>query len=81
MNAHSHRTTRIRLALGALLAAAALCIAPRLAQQVYAQDDPRPTCTANCSKGSCSGTGNCTCTCSFWGGTPSCSCSGPPAIQ
>jgi hypothetical protein len=81
MNAPSRRIIRIRLALGALLAAAALCFAPRLAQQVYAQDE-RPTCSVNCSKGSCTGTGNCTCTCSFWGGNPTCSCGGsPPVIE
>lgn len=80
MNARSQRTMGLRLALGALLAAAALFFSPRLAQQVYAQDE-RPTCSANCARGSCSGSGNCTCTCSYWTGTPSCSCSGPPAIQ
>jgi hypothetical protein len=80
MNARSQRTIGLRLALGALLAAAALFFSPRLAQQVYAQDD-KPTCSVNCAKGSCTGSGNCTCTCSFWGGTPSCSCGGPPVIE
>ncbi|WP_420127425.1 hypothetical protein [Longimicrobium sp.] len=80
MNAHSHRSTRIRLALGALLAAAALFFSPKLVQQIYAQDPP--SCSVNCANGSCSGTGNCTCTCTFWTRTASCSCSsGPPAEQ
>jgi hypothetical protein len=80
MKLHMRRSSGLRLALGALLAASALFFSPRLAQQVYAQDE-KPTCSANCANGSCSGNGNCTCTCSFWGGNPTCTCSGSPPVE
>lgn len=80
MKLYAKRTLGLRLAVGALLAAAALFFAPRLAQEVYAQDEP-PSCSVNCSNGSCSASGNCTCTCTFWTRTASCSCSTPPSIQ
>lgn len=80
MKRNVNRTLGLRLALAALLTAAGLFFAPRLAQQAYAQDEP-PSCSVNCTNGSCSASGNCTCTCTFWTRTASCSCSTPPSIQ
>lgn len=71
----TQRPRQMKLALLALAAGTVLLVSPRIAQQVYAQEQ-QPTCSANCAKGSCTGTGTCTCTCSFWTGVPVCSCGG-----
>jgi hypothetical protein len=73
----NHRSRQMKLALLALIAAAALLVSPRIAQRVYAQEQ-LPTCSANCKNGSCTGSGTCTCTCSFWLGTPTCTCQANP---
>lgn len=78
MNPHQSRTRSLRLSLAALLLAAGLFFSPRLVERLYAQTSDS-TCTVNCKLGSCSGTGNCTCSCSFWVGNPVCSCQGTGA--
>ena len=72
MNQQTRRLRQLKIAILSLFAAAALLASPRLAQRVYAQDTT--TCSANCRNGSCTGTGNCTCSCSFWSGVPTCTC-------
>jgi len=68
------RAITLRLALLTLVAGATLFFSPNVVQRAYAFDENR--CTANCANGSCSATGNCTCTCTFWTSTARCTCGG-----
>jgi hypothetical protein len=68
------RTITLRLALLTLAAGAGLFFSPNLVQRAYAFSENR--CSVTCPGGSCTATGNCTCTCSFWANKPVCSCSG-----
>lgn len=67
------RATTLKLALLTLVAGATLFLSPNLVQRAYAFTEDR--CSATCPGGSCTGTGSCTCTCS-WMGKPVCSCTG-----
>lgn len=67
---HSRRS--LLMAFAALVVGAGIFVSPRLVQRAYAQET---TCSVNCKLGSCTGTGSCTCSCSFWTGSPICSCS------
>jgi hypothetical protein len=69
-----HRAITLKLALLTLFAGAGLFLSPNFVQRAYAFSEDR--CTVSCQNGSCSGTGNCTCTCSFWSKTAVCSCAG-----
>lgn len=68
------RATTLKLALLTLAAGATLFFSPNVVQRAYAFSENR--CSATCPGGSCTATGNCTCTCSFWSNKPVCSCSG-----
>lgn len=68
------RAITLKLALLTLVAGATLFFSPNLVQHAYAFAEDR--CTVTCPNGSCSGTGNCTCTCSFWSKTAVCTCAG-----
>lgn len=69
-----HRAVTFRLALLTLVAGTALFLSPNLVQRAYAFSENR--CSVTCPGGSCTATGNCTCTCSFWANKPVCSCGG-----
>jgi hypothetical protein len=64
----------LKLALLTLAAGATLFFSPNLVQRAYAFSENR--CSVTCPGGSCTATGNCTCTCSFWANKPVCSCGG-----
>ena len=67
------RAITLRLALLTLVAGGMLFFSPNLVQRAYALSENR--CSVTCPGGSCTATGNCTCTCSFWANKPICSCS------
>ena len=73
-NVAPRRAITLKLALLALFTGAGLFLSPNLVQRAYAFTEDR--CTVTCANGSCSGTGNCTCTCSFWTNTAVCTCAG-----
>lgn len=68
------RAVTLRLALLTLVAGATLFFSPNVVQRAYAFSEDR--CSASCKNGSCTASGNCTCSCAFWSGTPVCSCTG-----
>lgn len=68
------RATTLKLALLTLVAGATLFFSPSLVQRAYADNEDR--CSVTCGNGSCTGIGNCTCTCSFWTNTAVCTCAG-----
>ncbi|MEW5929315.1 MAG: hypothetical protein AB1941_17825 [Gemmatimonadota bacterium] len=68
------RAVTLRLALLTLVAGATLFFSPNLVQRAYAFTEDR--CSVSCKYGTCTGTGNCTCTCAFWSGNPVCNCTG-----
>ena len=73
-DATRRRAVALKLALLVLFAGAGLFFSPNFVQRAYAFSEDR--CTVTCANGSCSGTGNCTCTCSIWWKTAVCTCSG-----
>jgi hypothetical protein len=70
------RVAALRLALAVLLLAGGAFLSPLLMQSAYAQQES--TCSATCARGSCTGKGNCTCSCSIFWGLPMCTCSSQP---
>lgn len=68
------RALVLKLAVLNLLAGAVLFLAPNLVQRAYAYEPD--TCSVSCRNGSCRASGSCTCTCSYWTGSPVCSCGG-----
>lgn len=72
-DATRRKAIALKLALLVLFAGAGLFFSPNFVQRAYAFTEDR--CSATCPGGSCTGTGSCTCTCSFWG-KPVCSCTG-----
>jgi hypothetical protein len=68
------RMTLLKGALTVLFLAGGVFLSPLLMQNAYAQES---TCSANCARGSCSGKGNCTCSCSIFWGLPMCTCTSP----
>jgi hypothetical protein len=80
MPTHVSRIRSMRMALAVLLLAGGIWVSPRFAERAYAQQQDS-SCSVNCKLGSCSGTGNCTCSCSFWTGSPVCSCQDPKPNQ
>ncbi|HEX8271725.1 MAG TPA: hypothetical protein VF615_03670 [Longimicrobiaceae bacterium] len=73
------RAITFRLALLTFVAGAGLFFSPNLVQRAYAFTENR--CSVTCPGGSCTATGNCTCTCSFWANKPVCSCGGQEPIE
>ncbi len=70
------RMTVLKGALTVLFLAGGVFLSPLLMRGAFAQES---SCSANCARGSCSATGNCTCSCSIFWGLPMCTCSTQPA--
>ncbi len=68
------RAIALRLALLTLFVGAGLFFSPNIVQRAYAYSADR--CSVTCKNGSCTGEGNCTCTCSIWTSTAVCTCAG-----